>query len=135
MGRVLAQPPLAPPDAYFHFAAKLALETDPSDVWADLQSGQPGFVVVDSRREDAFVGAHVPGAVHLPYAAMDEATCRHFLGPPGDRLCVVYCWGNSCNAADKGGLALAGLGYPVKVMIGGIDAWRDQGYPIEGAEA
>lgn len=135
MGRVLETPAAPPHEAHPYFAHKLAVETDPSDVQHDVRAGDAaGFVVVDTRSEEAFVKAHVPGAVHLPYAAMDEATAAHFL-PDKDRVAVCYCWGPYCNAADKGAARLSALGYKVKVMLGGMDAWRHEGYPIEGAEA
>ena len=47
-----------------HFAAKLAFETDVSDVQAAL--GGPAFVLVDSRGEAAWAQGHIPGALHLP---------------------------------------------------------------------
>ncbi|MFC7613340.1 rhodanese-like domain-containing protein [Actinokineospora soli] len=60
--------PAAPTDAIAHFAAKLAFETDVSDVHADLEAGVPGLVVVDSRSRESWDEGHVPGALHLPTA-------------------------------------------------------------------
>lgn len=133
MGRVTHYPCPDPQTSYDHFATKLGLETDPSDVHADLEAGDADFVVIDTRTEQAFVRAHVPGAKHLPHGAIDKETAKHFL--PDGKTIVAYCWGTYCNGADKAAVKLAGLGYPVKIMVGGIDAWRQEGYPIEGAEA
>jgi rhodanese-related sulfurtransferase len=116
-----------PADAHAHFAAKLAVETDPSDVHADLAAGCDGFVVVDSRSRDAYDEAHVPGAVHLHHADIDATTTASF---PPDAVLVVYCWGPGCNAATKGARRLAALGFRVKEMIGGIEYWRREGYPV-----
>ena len=55
-----------PAAAAAHFAARLAFETDVSDVHAALQSGRPGFVLLDSRGDEAWAQGHVPGALHLP---------------------------------------------------------------------
>lgn len=55
-----------PADAAVHFARRLTVETDVSDVHADLESGAPGFVLVDTRSRGAWDQGHVPGAVHLP---------------------------------------------------------------------
>jgi hypothetical protein len=44
----------APSDAAAHFAARLAFETDVSDVHAALESGNPGFVLLDSRSAGAW---------------------------------------------------------------------------------
>ncbi|TFV89728.1 hypothetical protein E4P40_08055 [Blastococcus sp. CT_GayMR20] len=55
-----------PTDAAAHVAHRLAVETDISDVHAALESGAPGFVLLDSRSAEAWEQGHVPGAVHLP---------------------------------------------------------------------
>ncbi len=134
MGRVTHFPSPDTQTAYDHFATKLGLETDPSDVHADMKAGVDDFVVVDSRSEDAYIRAHVPGAIHLAHAAIDKEVASHFL-PDKDKVVVTYCWGPYCNAGDKAAVKLAALGYKVKLMIGGIDAWRHEELPIEGVEA
>jgi len=110
-----------------HFSGKLALETDPSDVHSDLMAGHSGFVVLDTRPTEAYESAHVPGAISMPYRTIDELMTRK-LGQ--DELIVVYCWGPACNGAAKGAVRLATLGYRVKEMVGGIEYWRREGYPI-----
>jgi hypothetical protein len=55
-----------PTYAAAHFARRLAVETDVSDVHAALESGSPGFVLLDSRSTEAREQGHVLGAVHLP---------------------------------------------------------------------
>jgi rhodanese-related sulfurtransferase len=110
-----------------HFAAKLSLETDPSDVYVDQQKGVPGFVVVDTRRPESFARAHVPGAINIPYRTISEATTASI---PKDTLVVTYCAGPACNASTKGALRFAQLGYRVKEMIGGIEGWAEEGYPV-----
>ena len=124
----------APDAAATYFAAKLAYETDPADVMADLRDGAKDFVLLDARAEAAYVAAHLPGAQNLPHAHIDEHTAAHFL-PDRNRLVVCYCWSVHCNAADRAAAKLAALGYRVKVMVGGIEAWRAEGHTIEGARA
>ena len=46
-------------------------------------------------------------------------------------LFVVYCAGPHCNGAERGALRLARLGLPVKVMIGGMTGWADEGFGVE----
>ena len=55
-----------PADAAAYFAHRLAVETDVSDVAAGLDSGAPGFILLDSRSTDAWAQGHVSGAVRLP---------------------------------------------------------------------
>jgi rhodanese-related sulfurtransferase len=119
-------------DAAAHFAARLSLETDCADVAAALQAGEVDFVllhVVGSPQ--AYARRHVPGAIHLRHADM---TAERMAQWPADTLLVVYCAGPHCNGADRAALKLARLGRPVKLMIGGITGWEDEGLPFVSGE-
>ena len=52
---------------------------------------------------------------------------------PAGSAVVVYCWSPGCNAAQKGALIFARLGYRVREMIGGFEYWAREGYPVENA--
>lgn len=127
-------PAAASPVAAAHFAARLSLETDCADVAAAMQAGEVDFVllhVVGSPQ--AYAHRHVPGALHLRHA---EITADRMTAWPPETLFVVYCAGPHCNGADRAALKLAQLGRPVKLMIGGITGWADEGLPFaEGPEA
>jgi rhodanese-related sulfurtransferase len=110
------------------FAARLAFQTDVSDVQAALATGRPGFVLVDSRSTESWDQGHIPGAVHLPTA--DLATAD--LDP--DQPVVTYCWGPGCNGATRAALVLAERGFAVKEMIGGIEYWIREGFPVRTKE-
>jgi len=97
-GKVLAVTTAAPSSAQAYFAAKLACETDPADVWADLEAGMPGFVVVDTRSADAYAQGHVPGALSLPHAEIDE---RSIAALPAGGVAVTYCWGRAATPAPR----------------------------------
>ena len=112
------------------FAARLAFQTDVSDVRAGLTSGAPGFVLVDSRSRAAWEQGHIPGAVHLPTAEIADRAAG--LLDPAVPV-VTYCWGPGCNGATRAALALALAGYPVKEMIGGIEYWIREGFPVRTA--
>jgi rhodanese-related sulfurtransferase len=128
---VLEDPAANPQDAQRHFASRLSVETDPSDVYADLQSGSADFLIIDPRSRAAYKDAHVAGAISLPHREINEETTAGF---SKETLIVVYCWGPACNAGTKAGLRLARLGFPVKEMIGGFEYWVREGLPIEGAK-
>lgn len=115
-------------DALRHFAARLAFETDVSDVAADLAAGAPGLVVVDTRSAESWAQGHVEGAVHLPTAEIAERAAALV---PRDATVVVYCWGPGCNGAQKAALEFAKLGRPVKEMLGGFEYWAREGFPVE----
>ncbi len=125
---VLAVPPATPAEAARHFISRLQFETDPADVWSDIRAGAPGFVLVDARRPEAFSAAHLPGAVNMPHADIDERTT----GPLDPALVyVTYCWGPACNASSRAAAALASLGLSVKELLGGLEAWQAEGFPVE----
>jgi rhodanese-related sulfurtransferase len=126
---VLEHPAAAPAEAQRHFAGKLSVETDPSDVHADLERGVQRIVVIDARSAQQFAECRVPGAISLPHRTITRETTAHL---PSDRCLVVYCWGPGCNAATKAAARLAALGFQVKEMIGGLEYWRHEGYAVEG---
>ncbi|GAA4679957.1 hypothetical protein GCM10023215_11580 [Pseudonocardia yuanmonensis] len=123
---VLAVPPAPPAEAAAFFAARLTFFTDVADVHAALTASEPGFVLVDTRSRAAWDQGHVPGAVHRPHVEL-----------PGDLdpavPVVTYCWGPGCDAATRGALALARAGFRVKEMLGGIEYWIREGFPVQTA--
>ena len=121
----------APADAAAHFARRLAVETDVSDVAAALDSGSPGFVLLDSRIAQAWDQGHVPGAIHLPGP---EITARADDELDRSVPVVTYCWGPGCNGATRAALTLALLGFRVREMIGGFEYWAREGFPVETAD-
>ncbi len=46
---------------------------------------------------------------------------------------VTYCDGIGCNASTKGALTMARLDFRVKELIGGLEWWKRDGHPTEGA--
>jgi rhodanese-related sulfurtransferase len=108
-----------------HFAASLALYTDAADVRATLAGG--GFVLLDSRSDEAWHHAHIPGALHMPTAEIPARAPREL--DPAVPV-VTHCWGPGCNGATRAALALATLGFRVKEMLGGIEYWRREGSPV-----
>ena len=126
---VLEYPAAAPQEAQRHFLARLSVETDASDVHADLQRGAQGFVLVDARSPVAFAARRIPGALSLPHRTLSAETTAHLRK---EDVVVLYCWSPSCNAATKGAAKLAALGFRVKEMIGGLEYWVKEGHATEG---
>ena len=130
----VAQTPAAPSaDALAHFARRLSLETDCADVAASMRDDMKDFVllhVVGS--PEAYHKRHIPGARHLPHG---QITAERMAEWPKDTLFVVYCAGPHCNGADHAALRLAGLGRPVKLMLGGITGWADEGFAFASGGA
>lgn len=116
-------------DTLAYFAAKLAHETDPSDVYAAQKAGD-AFTLVDVRSEDAWNQGHAVGAIHMPYRDVAD---RAPLELDPTLPVVVYCWSPGCNAGAKGAVEFAKLGFTVREMIGGYEYWAREGLPVEGA--
>lgn len=130
MTRILTVPAAAPEAAMTYFGAELAFEVDPDDLARDLEAGRTdGYVVVETRAEEAFRDARIPGAINLPYRDMTAESTQHL---DKDLVYVCYCESTNCNAATKGALKLAELGFKVKRLSGGITSWLAAGYPTEG---
>lgn len=125
---VAVTPAAASDTAIAHFSGLLTFETDCWDVHHDL--GSSTFVLLDVRSPALYATGHVPGALNLPHARINE---RNLANHPADTLFVVYCSGPHCNGADRAALRLAMLGRPVKKMIGGLEGWKDEGFGLVGA--
>lgn len=122
----------SPTDASTHFSRRLALETDCADVHQAFREGPVDFVLLDVRRPTLFAAGHVPGAVNLPHRLITDAALTAW---PDDTLFVVYCAGPHCNGADRAALRLATLGRSVKLMIGGMTGWLDEGFAVTSGDA
>src|SRR2546429_224367 len=87
-------------------------------VVAGIESGVGGFVLIDTRGDEAWAQGHIPAAVHLPTDLIPE---RAPTLVDRDTLVVTYCWGPGCNGATRAAYAFAQLGYRVKEMLGGYE--------------
>ncbi len=117
-------------DQVHYYTAKLRYEIDPSDVNEALERGDR-IILVDTRSPEAFQRGHIPGAMNIPHRTMSAATTAHL-----DKgvLIVTYCDGIRCNGSTKGALNMVKLGFRVRELIGGLDGWRVDGYPVDGSE-
>ncbi len=118
-------------DQIKHYADKLAYEIDSWDLMV-AQKDDRAVIVVDARSPQSYAEEHLPGAVNLPHRTMTPEATAHI-----DRssLVVTYCDGIGCNASTKGALNMSRLGFQVKELVGGLDWWKRDGYPTEGAGA
>ncbi|WP_391487234.1 rhodanese-like domain-containing protein [Leclercia tamurae] len=126
MSYVTDYPAATAENAANHFLQRLSVETDCDDVHTAFKEGDIDFVllhVVGS--PEAFARRHIPGAVHLRHR---DITVNRMAEWPPETLFVVYCAGPHCNGADRAALKLAQLDRPVKIMIGGLTGWADEGF-------
>ena len=124
---VTAVPAAESSRAVAHFESALGFETDCWDVHHALSEG-PDFVLIDVRSPELFARGHVPQAINIPHGKLLQSRLDRFA--PGTTF-VVYCAGPHCNGGHRGAIRLARLGRPVKLMIGGMSGWREEGFAIE----
>lgn len=120
-------PAAAPELALQHFQSQFAFETDCWDTHEALQSGAPGFVLIDARSPALYAKGHLPGAISLPHRKIIASKMSAY---PPSTLFVVYCAGPHCNGAARAAVRLAQLGLAVKLMAGGITGWLDEGFAL-----
>jgi rhodanese-related sulfurtransferase len=123
--RVTETPSASPGAIREFYARRLAFETDCWDVHESMRSGVQDFILLDVRSGQLYEKAHIPGAISLPRGQITQSKLAAW---PADTLFVAYCAGPHCNGADKAALRLAQLGRRVKVMIGGMTGWANEGF-------
>jgi rhodanese-related sulfurtransferase len=111
-----------------HFESQFTFETDCWDTHDAMQRGAPGFILLDVRSPSLFDKGHVPGAVNLPHGKIIASRMSDY---SKSTLFVTYCAGPHCNGAARAAARLARLGYPVKLMAGGITGWAEEGFELE----
>lgn len=111
-----------------HFESALRFETDCWDVHDAMSRDQADFVLLDVRSHELYAQGHVPGAISMPHRKIIESALARY---PKDTTFVVYCAGPHCNGAHRGAIRLAKLGRPVKLMIGGVTGWLDEGFGLQ----
>ena len=113
--------------ALAHFESAFRFETDCWDVHDAMTNGKQDFVLLDVRSPELYAKGHVPGAINLPHGKIIESKMSEY---PDNTVFVVYCAGPHCNGAHRGAIRLAKLGRPVKLMIGGMTGWIDEGFDL-----
>ncbi len=109
-----------------HFAAQFTFETDCWDVHEALLK-DADFVLLDVRSPALYARGHIPGAVNLPHGKITASRMAQWRD---ETVFVTYCAGPHCNGAARGALRLAEIGRPVKIMVGGITGWLDEGFSL-----
>ena len=85
-----------------------------------------GATLLDVRENDEWAAGHAPGATHLAMGSVSD----RIVEIPSDRIVVCVCrvGGRSRAVAEL----LAGEGYDVRNLDGGMLAWEAAGYPVVG---
>ena len=98
------------------------------EILALLRSGEP-IVLVEALGPAFFADAHLPGAINLPPAAVQESVDDAI--PDRDAHIVVYC-SRSCEMSLDTARRLAALGYTrVEHYAAGKEDWVEAGFPVD----
>jgi rhodanese-related sulfurtransferase/predicted transcriptional regulator len=116
VGRVMAD--------YFH--ARDALEpVSREELVSRLNDGL--VTVLDVRPGDEFAAGHLPGALNIQLAELEQR-----LGElPADREVIAYCRGPYCVLSFEAAALLRARGYSVRRLEDGYPEWKAAGFPVE----
>lgn len=104
---------------------------EPARLKGMMERGE--MLVVDVRDPDEFDGplGHVPGAHNLPVAAMPDRLAA--LAYAKDRPVTTMC--GAKKRAETAARLMIDAGFKrVTTLRGGLAAWREQGFAVEGGE-
>ena len=86
-----------------------------------------GALLLDVREDDEWAAGHAPAAVHLPMGEVADRMGE--LATDRTIVCMCRVGGRSGSVA----LHLAGSGYDVRNIAGGMQAWAALGLPVVDA--
>ena len=89
---------------------------------------EPVIVDVRARAMGLPLRGRIPGAQHLDLATLETARLPDW--PEGVRI-ITYCDCPHDASASKAAHLLSRKGRHAHVLLGGLDAWMDAGYPVE----
>lgn len=116
-----------------YFASELNFKTNPYGVNKIIEGKASNIKIVDVRAAKDFAKGHIPGAINIPYDQHNsfEGSETAFPELKKDEFNYVYCYEHLCNLSQKAAKKFASLGYPVKEIVGGWEAWESHKYPVE----
>jgi rhodanese-related sulfurtransferase/DNA-binding HxlR family transcriptional regulator len=112
-------------DAYLGDRAQLAT-IGRDELAARLRTGD--VVVLDVRPPAEYDAGHIPGAVNVPPAELEQ----RLRDVPTDRAVVAYCRGPYCVYADDAVRALSATGRSALRLVDGFPEWAAAALPTTG---
>jgi len=93
-----------------------------------LQRARDGLVtVLDVRPAEEYAAGHLPGAVNIPLAELENGLA----GLDADQEVVAYCRGPHCVLAFEAVARLRGLGWSARRLQDGFPEWERAGLPVD----
>lgn len=91
---------------------------------AGLKSGE--VTLLDVRPEDEYKAGHLPEAINIPLAQLEEMLDKL----PRDKEIVAYCRGPYCTLSHEAVQRLRQLGYRIRRFEEGYPEWKAAGLPV-----
>lgn len=88
-------------------------------------------VVLDVRDETEYAAGHLPGAIHVPPAEIQQRLAQL----PDDVTVVAYCRGPFCITSDDAVRTLTAAGRKALRLVDGYPEWAAAGLPVEKESA
>ena len=86
------------------------------------------FTLINVLSSDEYEKEHIPGSINIPY----QDIAKHYKELNKDKEIIVHCSDEFCDASSIAYEKLKKLGFDnVKEFEGGIDEWKENGYPLE----
>jgi rhodanese-related sulfurtransferase len=86
--------------------------------------------VLDVRPPEEYAAGHVPGAINIPLAELEQ----HLSEFDADHEIVAYCRGPHCVLAFEAVARLRDKGLKARRMQDGYPEWKQAGLPVESVE-
>lgn len=99
------------------------------EVNSRVAAGANDMIVLDVREKEQFDAGHIPGAMHLSRGQL-ELRVNEAFPDPTVRI-VTYCEVGKISTLAAATLRRMGF-TRVLALDGGMKAWREQGFPVEG---
>lgn len=99
----------------------------------------PGYeqglqILIDARKTAPYQAGHIPGAFQFNHYYLENYLEEVLPASQIAEEIVIYCKGGDCEDSEFAAQALMELGIATEklsVFIGGLDAWRAAGKPLE----
>ena len=122
------------------WSVKARLTTSDGDTMAlDLNQAMALYknsqaTFVDARDALNFHRGHIKNALNLPWHNVQEQFMDVVPRIDPDLLIITYCDGETCNLSHDLAFFLKEMGFKVKVMTGGWEAWIKANMPVTAEE-
>lgn len=85
------------------------------------------IIVIDVRPKEEFLNGHIPGAVSIPLAELNNK----IKDLPAGKEIVAYCRGKYCVLAAEASNLLSSKGFKTTILKDDVNSWRFAGLEVE----